>query len=394
MQKVKVKQVREAQKQSVVFLNDPQAYDLLCSSGYTNLAHNPEIITAVNRIAELIASMTIRLMQNTEDGDKRISNGLSRHLDIEPNKNMTRKAWMQNIVRTMLLDGDGNQITYPKTSGGLLTDLIPIPPGAVSFMPDGNDYQVLIGGVPYNPDDLLHFVLNPDPDYPWKGIGYRIALKDVADNLKQAAKTKKGFLSSEWKPSLVIKTEGSADGFGSPEARSKLLEDYIQTNKVGQPWIIPSDSFAVEQVKPLSLTDLAIAENVELDKKTVAAIIGVPAFVLGIGTFSQGEWNNFIDSKIMTIATGIQQELTRKLLIAPDLHFQFNPRSLHAYGIKELTEVGTTLYRNGLAYGNEVRDWVGMNPIKGLNELVILENFIPIEKIGQQKKLNGGDDNG
>ena len=46
----------------------------------------------------------------------------------------------------------------------------------------------------------------------------------------------------------------------------------------------------------------------------------------------------------------------------------------------------------GVATGNEWRDRVGMQPLDGLDELRILENYIPADMIGNQAKLvpNGG----
>lgn len=376
---------------AVGFLATDCGWETLCVQGYTSLAYNPEIITAVNRIATLISSMTIHLMANTDKGDVRIKNELSRKIDINPYRYGTRQTFVHTIVRNSLLDGDGNAVVLPVTNGGLLDDLIPIDPGRVSFMPEGYGYKVSIDGIPYHPDQVLHFIVNPDPKYPWKGQGFRVALRDVAANLKQAAATEKGFMESKWKPSIIVKVDGMIDEFSSPEGRKRLLENYINTDKAGEPWLIPADQFSVEQIKPLSLSDLAIADVVQLDKRTVAAILGVPPFVLGVGDFESAAWNNFISSTIMPIAKGIEQEMTKKLLLNPDWYFRFNTRSLYTYDITQLSQVATDLYVRGIMTGNEVRDWTGQSPKDGLDDLVILENYIPRGMIGEQSKLIGGE---
>lgn len=360
-------------------------------AGYTSLDQNPEIATAVDRIAKMVASMTIHLMQNTGSGDIRIQNELSKKIDIYPNRYMTRSAFIHTVVKTMLLTGSGNAVVLPRTRNGFLEDLIPVAPGRVGFLPRGMmDYAVLIDGQEYDPGDILHFTVNPDTNFPWKGSGYRVSLREVANNLKQAAATEKGFMSSKWKPSIIIKVDGLTEEFSNQEGRRKLLESYIETNEAGQPWLIPADQFSVEQVKPLSLSDLALSDMVQLDKRTVASILGVPPFVLGVGEFTKDAWNNFISTTIMPLAKGIEQELTRKLLINPDWYFRFNSRSLYAYDLKDMAAIGDDQYIRGLMTGNEVRDWLGLPPREGLDELVILENYIPLGMIGDQKKLIQG----
>lgn len=387
----KQKRAREpTQKRSVAFVTN-SGWETLECAGYTSLAHNPEVTTAVDTVARLIGSMTIHLMENTESGDIRVRNELSRKVDIDPNQYMTRSAFVQWIIKTMMLDGNGNAVVYPETRRGILRNLQPIPAAFTSFIPDGFGYKVVISGREYDPDNVLHFVLNPGSYYPWLGEGYRVALSDVANNLKQAAATEKGFMSSKWKPSIIVKVDSLTDEFSNPEGRRKLLEDYVETTEAGEPWMIPADQFSVEQVRPLTLSDLALADFVQLDKRTVAAILGVPPFVLGVGDFHREAWNNFISSTIMPVARAIEQELTRKLLVSPNWFFRFNVRSLYNYELRDMAQVADDQFVRGIMTGNEVRDWIGMPPLEGLNELVILENYIPRGMIGEQNKLNGGD---
>lgn len=374
-----------------VWMCSPDAFEILSCQGYTSLAHNPEILSGVKRIAELVGSMTIHLMENTEKGDVRVRNELARKIDINPYSAATRSIFIQWIVKTMMLNG--NAIVLPRTRRGILLDLRPVPPGMCSLIPRGTwEYDVEINGETYDPEEVLHFVENPGELYPWRGDGYRIQLKDVANNLKQAAATQKGFMESKWKPSLIIKVDADSEQFSNPTARRKILDEYTGTTEAGEPWILPAEQFQVEQVKPLTLSDLALSDMVEIDKKTVASILGIPSFVLGVGDFKRDEWNNFINTKIMNTAQVIQQEMTKKLLLKPEWYFRFNPRSLYNYDLRDMAAIADDQFVRGIMTGNEVRDWIGMTPLDGLDDLVILENYIPRGMIGDQNKLQGGEE--
>ena len=377
---------------SAAWLCSSEAFDTLTCQGYTSLAHNPEIAAGVDTIARLIGSMTIHLMENKETGDVRVRNELARKVDVEPNRYTTREQFIHWIVRTMFLEGNGNAVVWPDTRAGILRDLNPIPPAFASFIPEGWGYRVVIDGREYNPDKVLHFALNPDSYYPWLGTGYRVSLGDVANNLKQAAATQKGFMSSKWKPSIIVKVDALTDEFSDPAGRQKLLESYAMSGEAGEPWLIPAEQFEVEQVRPLTLSDLALDAMVTLDKRTVAAVLGIPPFVLGVGDFKRDAWNNFINTTIMPLAKLIEQEMTKKLLLNPAWFFRFNPRSLYNYDMREMAAVADDQYIRGIMTGNEVRDWLGLSPMDGLNDLIILENYIPRGMIGDQAKLNGGGD--
>ena len=381
---------RGQKRSAAAWLCSSEAYDTLTCQGYVSLANNPEIAAGVDTISRLVGSMTIHLMECRDGGAVRIQNELSRKIDINPNQYMTRAAFIHWIVRTMYLEGNGNAVVWPKTRRGIIQDLNPVPPSFVSFIPDGWGYHVVIAGQEYRPDKVLHFALNPDSLYPWLGTGYRVSLADVANNLKQAAATQKGFMASKWKPSLIVKVDALTDEFSSPEGRKRLLEQYAMSGQAGEPWMIPAEQFSVEQVKPLTLSDLALDAMVTLDKRTVAAVLGIPAFVLGVGEFDRDAWNNFINTTIMPLARGIEQELTKKLLLSPEWFFRFNNWSLFSYSITELVSAGAEMVDRMALRRNEWRGWLNLPPDPEMDELLALENYLPADRLGDQGKLVQG----
>jgi len=359
--------------------------DSLSVSGYRRFYDCPEIAAGIDVIAGLVSSMTIRQMENTKNGDVRVRDALAKKIDTNPYSLGTRSSWVKWIVRYMLGPGDGNAFVLPVMKDGLLDDFPPMP--GASYHSDGDSYKVVWKGKVFTPDEVLHFVDNPDMDEPWHGTGPRIALRDVTDNLKQAAVTRNAYMSDKWRPPLIVKVSGDSSEFDSAKSRHKFAEEYLQTQEHGEPWIIPADLLDVVTVKPMSIADLAINEAVQIDKRTAASILQIPPFLLGVGDFNEKAYNNFIRTRVMQLANTIQQTLTKQILVSPTRYFKLNPRSLYAYSLKEMGELGRAMHAQGLMDGNEVRDWIGLDPRKGLDELVMLENYIPADKLGDQKKL-------
>lgn len=356
--------------------------------GYMPLTDEPTIVTACERIADMVSLVTWHIMQNKESGDVRIENELSRKIDINPNKYLTRQKFIKFVVMTMLLYGDGNAIVKVITEDGYLRDLEPVAASRVGFV-ETNDggYMVTIDGVPQDPGNLLHFTLNPDKFKPWKGRGIKVTARNVADNLTQAAATERAFMRSKWKPPLVVKVDALVEEFSNETGRRRLIDEYIKNSEAGEPWIIPADQFDVQTFKPLTLQDLAISDTVKLNKQAAAAIVGVPPFMVGVGDFNREAFNNFVNSTVRDIVDGMAQEMTKKLIISEKWYIRGNIWSLLNWDISTLASVFTMLQDRGDVTGNEVRDKLYMPPLEGLDELRVLENYIPADMTGNQKKL-------
>ena len=378
----KEKQNRASSQVGVITLNSP---GILAGHGYHMLSEAPEVAAAIWIIADLISSAPIHLMENTRNGDVRVRDALSRKIDIDPWSLGTRQTWIHWIVETELSEGEA--IVVPQTAGTMIADLTPAPGATLHRPVGGATYKAQYNGHTLDAENILHFRLRPDPSDPWRGIGPQVQLQQVVESILQTTETKTAYMSSEYSPPIVISVNSDSP-LSDEAARNKFIDKYLKRSKKNAPLIVPADLMNISQVKPLSLTDLAIKDGVELDRKTVASIFGVPGFLLGVGSFNKDEYNAFISRTVVPICRGIEQELTKKLLYSENRYFRFSTRRLYSYSMQELSQIALNMRNAGLMTGNEGRNWLDLPPMDGLDDLVMLENYLPADRLGDQKKLN------
>lgn len=376
--------------------------------GYSRVIDNIHIQTCINYIANVISSSNLMLLENGDTGDKRVYNELINLIDRQPTPYLTKQVWLSNIVRNMV--SYGNAIIKPSFinkkqpySQVLLEGLYPLDMGYITLTHDTTDkiiknYIIRYKGLEYKDKDVLNFTYNVDTERPYIGKGIQLTARDLIRNITQLNKTKNKILSTEGRPQLLLFYDGLWKSLGRLDDEQITDEDqkYIdwQTKRMKQGLdnglvVMPGDStLEIRELKPLSLKDLAIAENLELDLKTCAKLLGVPLFAVGLADFNKDEYDNFINTIIKPIIRCIEQELTAKLILNPKWYIKFNIRSLNNYTSTEALKIIDTMFTKGLMTGNEAREFMGMGRLEGLDELIILENFVPIDRLGDQKKLN------
>ena len=368
----------------------------LIGKGYKRLDENVDVKTCVHRIAELISSMTLFLMQNTERGDIRVKNGLSRKLDVDPWSYGTRKTLYYKVVEDLLFTG--NSILLPRfDSEGLLLELMPVDQGDITYQgtEDGGYYVVYKGKV-YQDDEIVHFVYNPAIGKPWLGESFSVYLSEILANLKDSQAIKSDFYTKHFKPNIIFTIEADSELMQSAEGRREIYEKWLDT-PAGFPYMLPGQMIQAQVVQPMSLQSIAINESVELDKRTIANMFGVPPFMLGQGAYHIAEYNAFIDAIIAPMAQGIAQELTRKLILSPEMYIKFNLQSIRAFAVEQRLQA---LYQGralGIFSANEIRVAAGYEPLdeETMDEFTMLENYLPTQDLGKQKKLlQGGDEGG
>lgn len=348
-------------------------YNDFGNSGYYPI----EFERAVETIGSLLGALTLQVWQSKGNTKERLKNAKSYWLDIEPTSGVTRLEWTKKVVRTMYergvcfvsveTDSAGNQLK-------ILDDALVQTDGTVRCYKQN---------VVYKATDLLRFSVGTKPALE--------ALKQTNDNLRMAAALKARFLKNSFIPKMVVKVDVDMSALTDEnDKRLKVLQNVIaRSAESGQPIVFEQGFAEIQELKGRTYDELGLDVALKDEQLKVAAFFGLPAFLVGAGSFDREEYNLFIKTTFMTLVRMFEQQLSR-VFASKDVYVKYNTERLLSIDLSEQMSFVSECLAQGIMTPNEARQKLGLTPsgAKGMNDFRILENYVPVSQLGDQAKLN------
>lgn len=340
-----------------------------------------EFERAIETIGGLLGSLTLQVWQTKPGGAKeRLKNAKSYWLDVEPIPGMTRLEWTKKVVRTMY--EKGVCFVAVESFGGneqlkILEDFFIQSDGTVKSYKTNEAYKL---------EELLRFSAGTKPAVD--------ALRQTNENLKMAAALKARFLKNSFTPSLVVKVDVDMSALTEEnDQRLKTLQKVISRSaETGQPMIFEQGFVDIQELKGRTYEELGLDVALKDEQMKVAAFFGLPAFLVGAGSFNREEYNLFIKTTFMTLVRMFEQQLSR-VFASDEIYVKYNTERLLSIDLREQMAFVSECLAQGIMTPNEARQKLGLTPSssKGMNEFRILENYVPVAKLGDQAKLKQGE---
>lgn len=329
------------------------------------------IVTAVyNRIALDVAAIDIQHCKLDENNRfiSTVDSKLNNCLRIEANIDQTGKAFIQDVVMSMLDEGCVAIVPVdttfdPKTTGSY--DILTMRTGKIlEWRPNtvrvrvyndrtGNKEELILPkstvGIIENP---LFAVIN-EPNSTMQRLIRKLNLLDVIDEQSGSGK-----LDLIIQLPYVIKTEARRQ---QAENRRKDIEMQLAGSKYG---IAYTD--ATERITQLNRSvDNNLMKQIEYLTSMLYSQLGITQSILD-GTADEKTMLNYYDRTIAPIITAIVDEMKRKFLTktarAQSQSISFFRDPFKLVPVNDIAEIADKFTRNEIMTSNEIRQIVGMKP--------------------------------
>lgn len=360
------------------FMNrDPTPYNLGYS--YSKRPDRPRlsrgnersIVTAIfNRIAIDVASIGIKHCRLDENDRfvEDINSSLNDCLNVEANIDQTGRAFIQDVVMSMLDEGcvaivPIDTTANPKTTNSY--DILSMRTGKIlDWYPDYVRVRVYNDRTGEKEDILLPkkqvaIIENPlyaivnEPNSTMQRLIRKLSLLDVTDE-----QTASGKLDLIIQLPYMIKSEARRD---QAERRRKDIETQLAEGKYG---IAYTDG--TEKITQLNRSvENNLMKQVEYLTNMVYSQLGITQTILD-GTADEQTMLNYINRTIEPIVSAIVDEMKRKFLTktarsqCQSISYFRNPFKL--VPVNNIAEIADKFTRNEIMTSNEIRQIIGMKP--------------------------------
>lgn len=329
------------------------------------------IVTSVfNRIALDVASIDIKHCRLDENGRyvEDIDSGLNNCLDLEANLDQTGRAFIQDVVMSMLDEGCVAIVPVDTTLNPKITnsyDILSMRTGKIlDWYPahvrvrlyndqTGDKEDILLPksqvAIIENP---LYAVIN-EHNSTMQRLIRKLSLLDVTDE-----QTASGKLDLIIQLPYVVKTDARRE---QANRRRKEIEEQLTGSKYG---IAYTDG--TEKVTQLNRSlENNLLKQIEYLTEMVYSQLGITQEVLN-GTADEKTMLNYNNRTVEPIVSAIVDEMKRKFLTKTarsqrqTITFFRDPFRL--VPVNDIAEIADKLTRNEITTSNEIRQIVGMKP--------------------------------
>ena len=361
------------------FNKDPTDYFKNVGTGYTYRPDRPRltrgnersIVTSVyNRLALDASSVSIQHVRLDENNRflSVIDSGLNSCLTVEANLDQTGRAFIQDIVMSMLDEGSVAIVPVDTTFNPEITgsyDILSMRTGQIlEWYPShvkvrvynektGRKEDIVVPkntvGIVENP---LYAVIN-EPNSTMQRLIRKLNLLDVVDEQSSSGK-----LDLIIQLPYVIKTEARRQ---QAENRRKDIENQLAGSKYG---IAYTDG--TERITQLNRSvENNLMKQIEYLTSMLYSQLGITQSILD-GTADDKTMLNYYNRTIEPILSAIVDEMKRKFLTKTarsqlqSISFFRDPFKL--VPVNEISEIADKFTRNEIMTSNEIRQIIGMKP--------------------------------
>lgn len=338
------------------------------------------IVTAVyNRIAMDVAAVNLKHIRLDENDryKETIDSGLNNCLSVEANLDQTGRAFIQDLVASMLDEGcvaavptdaddepedSGNFKVYTLRTGKILEWYPRYVKVEVYNEQEGQRQQIII------PKSTVPLIENPmysvmnEPNSIYQRLVRKLTLLDVVDE-----QTSSGKLDLIIQLPYIIKTEARRE---QAEKRRKDIEKQLSEGKYG---IAYTDG--TERITQLNRpVENNLMKQIEYLTSMFFSQLGITQSILD-GTADEKTTLNYYNRTIEPILSAIADEMKRKFL-TPTARSQ---KQTIAYfrdpfklvPVNDIAEIADKFTRNEIMTSNEIRQVIGMKPSSDPNADVL-----------------------